>query len=74
MFELVVGEIDMILGRFQGENKFAELVFELCVSHADEEVRNKAFEALAPQIKRARTACEKTKALDETLFQDEFGL
>ncbi|MEJ5363961.1 MAG: SNF2-related protein [Desulfosoma sp.] len=74
MFELVVGEIDMILGRLQGEKEFAELVYELWVSHADEEARNKAFESLASQIKRARTAYEKTKALDETLFQDDFGM
>jgi SNF2 family DNA or RNA helicase len=73
MFELVVGEIDMILGRLQGEKEFAEMVFDLWVTHGDEASREKAFEALAARLKRARSAYEKTKALDEKLFQDDFG-
>mgnify|MGYP001039840602 CR=1 FL=1 len=73
MFELVVGEIDMILGRLQGEKEFAEMVFDLWVTHGDEASREKAFEALATRLKKARTAYEKTKALDEKLFQDDFG-
>ena len=35
MFELVVGEIDMILGRLQGEEEFSDLVYDIWVQHAD---------------------------------------
>ena len=74
MFELVVGEIDMILGRIQGEREFSDLVYELWVKHPDETERQKAFNALGSRLKRARTAHEKTKDLDEKLFQEDFGV
>jgi SNF2 family DNA or RNA helicase len=74
MFELVVGEIDMILGRLQGEREFSDLVYELWVKHPDEAERQKAFNALGSRLKRARTAHEKSKELDEKLFQEDFGV
>ena len=74
MFELVVGEIDMILGRLQGEREFSDLVYELWVKHPDEAERQKAFNALGSRLKRARTAYEKSKELDEKLFQEDFGV
>jgi SNF2 family DNA or RNA helicase len=74
MFELVVGEIDMILGRLQGDQEFSDMVYELWVSHPDESERKKAFNALAARIKRARIAYESSKELDEKLFQEDFGV
>lgn len=74
MFELVVGEIDMILGRLQGEEEFSDLVYEIWVSHPDEAERKKAFDALASRLKRARSAYEKSKELDEKIFQEDFGI
>ena len=74
MFELVVGEIDMILGRLQGEEEFSDLVYEIWVQHAEESERQKAFEALAARLKRARVSYEKSKELDEKLFQEDFGV
>jgi SNF2 family DNA or RNA helicase len=74
MFELVVGEIDMILGRLQGDQEFSDMVYELWISHPDEAERKKAFNALAGRIKRARAAYESSKELDEKLFQEDFGV
>jgi superfamily II DNA or RNA helicase len=74
MFELVVGEIDMILGRLQGEEEFSDLVYEIWVNHPDEAERDKAFDALAARLKRARSAYAKSKELDEKLFQEDFGI
>jgi SNF2 family DNA or RNA helicase len=74
MFELVVGEIDMILGRLQGEEEFSDLVYEIWVKHPDEAERKKAFDALAAKLKRARSAYQKSKELDEKLFQEDFGI
>jgi len=56
MFELVVGEIDMILGRLQGEEEFSDLVYDLWVHHPEEAERRQAFEALARRLKQARAA------------------
>jgi SNF2 family DNA or RNA helicase len=74
LFELVVGEIDMILGRLQGEEEFDDMVYEIWVKHADEAERHKAFEAFAAKLKRARSAYEKSKELDEKLFREDFGI
>ncbi|GLI34013.1 DEAD/DEAH box helicase [Desulforhabdus amnigena] len=74
MFELVVGEMDMILGRLQGEEEFSDLVYEIWVKHPDEAERKKAFDALAVRLKRARSAYEKSRELDEKLFQEDFGV
>ena len=74
MFELVVGEIDMILGRLQGEEEFSDLVYDLWVQHPEEEERRQAFESLARRLKQARAAHEQSKELDEKLFQEDFGV
>ncbi len=74
MFELVVGEIEMILGRIEEDQDFSDLVYELWVRNPDEGKRAKAFEALAARLKRAKAAYEKSKELDEKLFQEDFGI
>jgi SNF2 family DNA or RNA helicase len=74
MFELVVGEIDMILGHLQGEQEFSEMVYDLWVIHPDEAEREKAFQAFGTRIKRAKSSYEKSKELDEKLFKEDFGV
>jgi len=74
MFELVIGEIDMILGRLKEEQEFSDIVYELWVQNLDESQRKKAFNSLAQRLKRARSAYEKSKELDEKLFQEDFGV
>jgi len=73
MFELVVGELDMILGRVQDEKDFADMVFEIWSRNPEEEARSKAFDSLASRLRRAKNAYEKSKELDEKLFQEDFG-
>ena len=74
MFELVVGEIDMILGRLQGEQEFSDMVYNLWINHMDEADRKRAFQTFGTRLKRAKTAYEKSKELDEKLFQEDFGV
>ncbi|UCE08794.1 MAG: DEAD/DEAH box helicase [bacterium] len=74
MFELVVGEIDMILGRLKGEQEFSELVYDIWIKNTDDKKRKEAFNSLASRLKRARIAYEKSKELDEKLFQEDFGV
>ncbi len=73
MFELVIGEVDMILGRLQDEKDFADMVFEIWSRHSDEAERKDAFDSFGTRLKLAKAAYEKTKALDEKLFQEDFG-
>ncbi len=74
MFELVVGEVDMILGRLRGEKEFADRVFEIWTKSSDARERKKGFDALGRQLKRARTSYDINKELDEKLFGEDFEL
>lgn len=74
MFELVVGEMEMILGRLQDDRDFSDMVFEIWSGFSEAAKRHSAFEALGSRLTRARTAYEKTRELDEKLFQEDFGV
>ena len=71
MFELVVGEIDAILGEMGDEQDFAELVFTAWVETTETE-RAAAFAELGEKMAEAKAQYEQVKALDEELFGEEF--
>ncbi len=71
MFELVVGEIDSILGEVGDEQDFTDLVFEAWVGTAAAE-RQSVFDSLGERMIEAKARYDSTKALDEELFGDEF--
>ncbi|MDZ7830609.1 MAG: SNF2-related protein [Desulfobacterales bacterium] len=72
MFEMVVGEIDMIMGRMRGDQDFTDMVYDIWISEASEEDRKAAFDKLGSRIKRYKTGYEKTKSLDEKLFGENY--
>lgn len=71
MFELVVGEIQSILGEMEEERDFAELVFKAWVAQTEDE-RRSAFERIGEQLAAARRQYDAVKALDGEIFGDEF--
>jgi hypothetical protein len=71
MFELVVGEIDAILGQMTDEKEFAEMVFSAWLGTTEHE-RSSAFGELGEKIADAKRQYEAVKVLDENLFGDEF--
>jgi SNF2 family DNA or RNA helicase len=74
MFEMVIGEIDMILGRIQGDQEFSDLVLDIWTQAPDDAERRQAFSQLGGMLKRLKTGYEKTKVLDEKLFGENFEL
>ncbi|MEK7409547.1 MAG: SNF2-related protein [Acidobacteriota bacterium] len=72
MFELVVGEIDGILGNLDEGQDFAELVLELWVSARRAERVGEAFDELAERLLTAKERYAETKQLDEALFHRDF--
>ncbi len=71
MFELVVGEIDAILGEMNDERDFADLVFKAWVETTESD-RARAFAALGEQIDEAKAQYDNAKTLDEELFGEDF--
>jgi len=74
MFEMVIGEIDMIMGRVKGEQEFSGMVYDIWVNSSSEKERKKSFDQLASGLKRSKTLYEKTKELDEKLFGENYEL
>jgi len=71
MFELVVGEIQSILGEMDESEDFAEMVFSAWLRETDAH-REQAFEELGDKLLRAKGTYEQVKAYDEELFGEEF--
>ncbi len=74
MFELVIGEIDMILGRVRGEKEFSDIVYDIWIQSVSDAERKKGFDQLATRLKRNKAGYEKTKAMDEKLFGENYEL
>jgi superfamily II DNA or RNA helicase len=72
MFELVVGEMDAILGAADDSQDFADLVLELWLSHDQADLREKAFDELAERLIAGKKHHLETKRLEDELFQREF--
>ena len=74
MFEMVIGEIDMVLGRVRGDREFSEMIYDIWINSGSEEEREKGFGQLAGRLKRGKTGYQKTKDLDEKLFGENYEL
>jgi superfamily II DNA or RNA helicase len=68
MFELVVGEMDMVLGQWSDREKFEHEVFRIWASHRDAKERRAAFETLGEQLVLARKRHERVKEFDDEIF------
>ena len=72
LFELVVGEMDMVLGNLADERDLEERILALYAAARSEAEIDRGFDALTDELLRARGAYEKTRALDEALFGKDF--
>jgi superfamily II DNA or RNA helicase len=74
MFELVVGEIDAILGRLgDDERDFQELVLELYARAEDPRAARAAFDELAAQLVAARGEYDRVKAFEQSVLGEDLG-
>src|SRR6516162_1987990 len=71
MFELVVGEVGAILGGLAEDREFADLMLDAWLE-ATEATRNAAFDTLGQRLDDAKQQHEGAKALDESLFGEDF--
>ncbi len=72
MFELVVGEIEAILGRLgDDEQEFQDLVLELYTRSSSEQELRARFDELGERMLSARGAHERTQRLEEAAFGRE---
>jgi len=72
MFELVIGEMDMILGELTEAQDFEELLFDVWTRARDEAEVRAGMEQLGDALTAARAAYQKTREYDEALFGQDF--
>ncbi|KJU84613.1 helicase domain-containing protein, partial [Candidatus Magnetobacterium bavaricum] len=72
MFELVIGEIEPILGHYADDKDFEDIVMEMWLNSNDPEALKKGFELMGDDLVKAKEQYIKTKALDSEIFGDDF--
>lgn len=72
MFELVVGEIETILGNVNDEFDFSEIVMDIWLKHQVKPELDTAFEQLADNLLKAKNQYQQIQELDEQIFGEDF--
>lgn len=73
MFELVIGEMEMILGQMSDERDFEEIVLEIWSQAQGAAELSEKMDALGDALVEARTAYQQMKEYDEALFGEDFS-
>ncbi len=68
MFELVIGEMDMILGDFSDQQSFEAAVFQIWAGARNRRDLERRFQELGDQMALSRRRYESIKRLDEEIF------
>lgn len=72
LFELVAGEIEMILGGLDEEQDFASLIMDVWARSRTRGEEDHAFEQLSEQMLLAKTRYQKTHEIDRALFSEDY--
>jgi SNF2 family DNA or RNA helicase len=70
MFELVIGEIDMILGQLATEQDFEDIVTDLWLASGDHDAFRARIGALGDQLLAAKRAYLEIREADDRIFGD----
>ncbi len=73
MFELVVGEMDLILGNLDERRSFEEMVFHIWATSKDRAEAERRFSSFGARLLYAKKRYEKVKDLDRRIFDVETG-
>ncbi|MBI4703448.1 MAG: DEAD/DEAH box helicase family protein [Deltaproteobacteria bacterium] len=72
LFELVIGEVDLILGQLRDETEFEDRVLSIYAESQSEQDVSSAFDRLGDELCRARRQYDKVKALDDAVFSTDY--
>lgn len=73
MFELVIGEMDMILGYLTEEQDFEEMLLDVWVQYAEDTSLAAGMVELGNRLAEARQKMRQVQEFDETLFGEDFN-
>lgn len=67
MFELIIGELDMILGDIESDKTFEQKIIDIFFKSADEAEMNRRFERFGEELVQARRRFDQIKSNQEIL-------
>jgi SNF2 family DNA or RNA helicase len=73
LFELVVGEMDMVLGNLADERDLEDRILDLYAQSSNDLELDTGFDRIAEELARARGLYERTRAFDAALFRDDYA-
>jgi SNF2 family DNA or RNA helicase len=72
LFELVIGEVDLVLGQLKSEEEFEDRVLSIYGESESEDDLTKAFAELGDELLDARSRYESIKKLDSQIFSTDY--
>ncbi len=72
LFELVAGEMEMILGRLDDDQGFAATIMDLWAAGTTSDARARGFAALGDRLSQAKDDYLKKQSLDRALFGEDY--
>ena len=72
LFELVVGEMDMVIGNLGDETDLEERQLSLCAEAPSDTALDQGLSAIGDELLRARGRYDEVRELDHALFGEEF--
>lgn len=73
MFEMVIGEIEPILGQLGEDRDFEEIIMEIWLKGSDESLRD-GFEQLGKELVKAKGEYLRAKMLDNEIFGEDYEI
>lgn len=72
MFELVIGEMDMILGNLNEDKEFEDMIMEIWTSATTKDELEEKIQLFGNQLESAKRSYLSTKELEEALFGEDY--
>lgn len=74
MFEMVIGEIEPILGHLGEDRDFEDIIMDIWLKSSNKESLHKGFEQLGNELIDAKNKYLKTKSLDDEIFGEDYEI
>ena len=74
MFEMVIGEIEPILGHLGEDKDFEDIIMEIWLKSKDEDTLRQGFESLGDDMVKAKAEYLKSKVLDDEIFGEDYEI
>jgi SNF2 family DNA or RNA helicase len=74
MFEMVIGEIEPILGHLGEDKDFEDVIMDIWLKSTDGEALKQSFEQLGEDMVNAKAEYLKSKTLDEQIFGEDYEI